>query len=238
VQSLAARRDRLTRILIEPRSGREASVMHALLDRFGGTLNARRVDTEAQLLGDAAGPERQVTLLFSAISLVAGVILAFNALLLARDERRRFITNLIEMGTPDSMIVASLAFDAFILGMGGAAIGLLVGDVVSLVAYRSVPGYIAAAFSLGGQRVVGTQTVLIALAGGMAAAFAAAALPAISILRSSSAEELGRASRTLSLVDRLRFSDSIVFATGLLLLASSVATSVLWPKTTVIALVA
>ena len=69
-----------------------------------------------------------MTLLFSAISLVAGVILAYNALLLASDERRRFIVYLIETGTPDSMIVASLAFDALILGVAGSLLGLLAGD--------------------------------------------------------------------------------------------------------------
>ena len=124
-----------------------------------------RSKTEAQLLASAAGPEKQVTLLFSAISLVAGIILAYNALLLASDERRRFIVYLIETGTPDSMIVASLAFDAFILGLVGSVLGLLAGDVISLIAYRTVPGYIAAAFAIGGQRVVGLPTVLIALGG-------------------------------------------------------------------------
>ena len=99
----------------------------------------RSVDTEAKLLANAAGPEKQVTLLFSAISLVAGIILAYNALLLASDERRRFIVYLIEAGTPDSMIIASLIFDAFVLGVAGACIGLLAGDIVSLVAYRTIP---------------------------------------------------------------------------------------------------
>ncbi len=76
------------------------------------------------------------------------------------------------------MIVASLAFDAFILGLVGSILGLLAGDVISLIAYRTVPGYIAAAFAIGGQRIVGLPTILIALGGGMLAAFAAAALPA------------------------------------------------------------
>ncbi len=155
VQSIAGLPGRVTRVLIEPKPGREAALRRALTDRFGATLNARPVDTEAKLLGNAAGPEKQVTLLFSAISLVAGIILAYNALLLASDERRRFIVYLIETGTPDSMIVASLAFDALILGLAGSLLGLLAGDVISLIAYRTVPGYIAAAFAIGGQRVVG-----------------------------------------------------------------------------------
>jgi putative ABC transport system permease protein len=237
VQSLAGLPGRVTRTLIEPRAGREAVLRRALTDHFGAILNIRPITTEAKLLGSAAGPEKQVTLLFSAISLVAGIILAYNALLLASDERRRFIIYLIETGTPDSMIVASLAFDALILGVAGSLLGLLAGDVISLIAYRTIPGYIAAAFAVGGQRVIGAQTVMIALASGMIAAFAAAILPALVTLRASAAIEPEAVGRTLSLARKLRLSDAIVFACGALLVSVSVAVSVLKPTTTVVALV-
>jgi putative ABC transport system permease protein len=236
VQSLARLPGRVTRILIEPKPGHEAALSRALTDRYG-TLNARPVQTEAKLLGNAAGPEKQVTLLFSAISLVAGIILAYNALLLASDERRRFIVYLIETGTPDSMIVASLAFDAFVLGLAGALLGLFAGDVISLIAYRTVPGYIEAAFAVGGQRVVETQTVLIALASGMVAAFAAAALPAIVTLRAGAAAEPEAVGSTLSFARKLHFSDAIVFACGAVLVCVSITVSALKPSTTVVALV-
>ncbi len=165
------------------------------------------------------------------------MILAYNALLLASDERRRFIVYLVETGTPDSMIVASLAFDALILGLVGSALGLLAGDVVSLIAYRTVPGYIAAAFAIGGQRVVTAPTVLIALAGGMFAAFAAAALPATVALRAGAAAEPEAVGRTLSFAHKLHLSDALVFACGALLVCVSVAASALQPQTTVVALV-
>jgi putative ABC transport system permease protein len=236
-QSIAGAQGRVTRILIEPKAGHEAALLLALTDRFGATLNARPVEAEARLLGNAAGPEKQVTLLFSAISLVAGIILAYNALLLASDERRRFIVYLIETGTPDSMIVASLAFDAFILGIAGSLLGLLAGDAISLIAYRTIPGYIAAAFAIGGQRVVGSSTIVIALAGGMLAAFAAAALPAIVALRAGAAAEPDAVGRTLSFARKIRFSDAIVFACGSLLVCLSIAVSALEPATTVAALV-
>jgi putative ABC transport system permease protein len=237
VQSVAGLQARVTRVLIEPRPGREAQLRRALQTRFGATLNARGVGTEVKLLGNAAASETQVTLLFSAISLVAGVILAYNALLLAGEERRRFIVYLIETGTPDSMVIASLAFDALILGLAGCALGLFAGDVLSLLAYHSVPGYIAAAFPIGAQRVLAPQTVLIALAGGMLAAFAAAALPALATLRAGVASEPEAVGRTLSLAGKLRISDQIVFACGLLLVCVSVAVSALAPATTVPALV-
>jgi putative ABC transport system permease protein len=237
VQSLAHLQGRISRVLVEPRSGRERALSLVLLHLFGDRLNVRSIDSEAQLLGQAAAPEAQVTLLFGAISLVAGVILAFNALLLASGERQRFIADLIKIGTPDSMIVASLAFDAVILGLLGCAVGLLAGDLISLFAYRALPGYIATAFAVGSERVIDTETVLLALAGGMVAAFAAAGLPAIVTLRASAVAEPEAVGRTLSLTRKLRLSDALVFGGGALLVCVSVALALLKPSTTVGALI-
>jgi putative ABC transport system permease protein len=236
VQSLAAAVGRVSRVLIEPRAKREAALLHELDARYGQTLNPRPISTEVKLLSAAAGPEKQVTLLFSAISLVAGIILAFNALLLASQRRRRFIANLIEIAAPESIIVATLAFDALVLGVLGVLVGLLAGDIVSLLAYRTVPGYIAAAFAIGGKRVVELQTVGLAVAGGLFAAFAATAIPALTILRSTSSntEGLGRA---FSLARRFRFSDKAVFCLGATLIGVSVLASLLAPTTTVAGLI-
>jgi putative ABC transport system permease protein len=228
---------RVSRVLIEPRPGAQTTLSRALAKRFGGTANVRPIDTEAQLLGAAAGSESQVTLLFSVISLVAGMILAYNALLLASEERRRFIAYLIETGTPESMVLASLAFDALILGLAGCAIGLLAGEAVSLLAYRSVPGYIAAAFPIASQHVVAAQTILIALAGGMLAALTAALLPAITALRASAIAQPEAVGRTLLLTRRLHVSQAGVFIAGLALICVSVLAALLAPGATVAALV-
>jgi putative ABC transport system permease protein len=237
VQSVAALPGRVTRVLIEPRQGKQGTLRRALSRRFGETLNVRSTDTEARLLANAARPEQQVTLLFGAISLVAGMILAFNALLLAGGERRRFVVYLVEIGTPEPMIISSLVLDAFILGVAGSLLGLLVGDAVSLIAFRGVPGYIAAAFSVGDQRVVGVQTALIALAGGMVSAFAAAALPALAVLRASATDEREAVGRGLSLTRRLRASDAAVFGVGALIAALSVTLAAFDPSKTIPALV-
>jgi putative ABC transport system permease protein len=230
-------------VLVEPQPGREAALRGALQSRYGATLNVRPVDTEAKLLAGAAAAERQVTLLFSAISLVAGIILAYNALLLASAERRRFIVYLIQSGAPESMVLASLGFDALVLGLAGCALGLLVGDAISLLAYHGLPGYIAAAFPVGPQRIVTAGTLATALAGGMLAAFAATLLPALAILRSRAvAEQAGveqaGVERTLSLTRRLSPSDKAVFACGLAIVAASVPAALLAPSITVGALVA
>lgn len=236
-QAIANLPRRVTRILIQPKPGQETSLRRALTLRYRSTLNVRSVNTEARLLANAAGPEKQVTLLFSAISLVAGVILAYNALLLASDERRRFIVYLIEAGTPDSMIITSLVFDAFVLGVVGSLLGLLAGDVVSLIAYRTIPGYIAAAFAIGGQRVIGPETVLIAFVGGMIAAFAAAILPAMTALRWGASAEPNAVGKALSFTRQLRVSDTLTFGCGATLVCLSILTASLWPATTVVALV-
>lgn len=237
VQTASGLPGRVSRVLIEPQRGREAAVRRELSKRFGATLDPRPIDAEAGLLASAASSESQVTLLFSVISLVAGIILAYNALLLASEERRRFVVYLIETGTPDSMVLSSLAFDALILGLAGCVIGLLSGEAISLLAYRGVPGYLAAAFPVSSQHVVSAQTLAIAIGGGLLAALAAATLPAVAILRGSALAQPEAVGKTLSLTSRLRPSDSGMLALGLTLLSASTLTALLAPASTVVALV-
>jgi putative ABC transport system permease protein len=233
VQVLAHLPNRITRVLVEPSSGRTVQVRQALR-RLGTTLNVRSVNREAALLAGAAKPESQLTALFSAISLLLGIVLAYNALLLASGERRAFIIYLRQLGTPELAIVASLAFDAFILGIAGSALGLLLGDIISLYAYRPVPGYITAAFPIGGQRVVSWSAILLAFSAGMLAAFAAAALPAIGVLRSGP-WEAGDAARARSTSGELRRPATAAFAVGVVLAGTSLASSTLAPATSLAA---
>ena len=237
VQNMAGLSGRVTRVLIEPRPGREAQLQRALTARYGAKLNPRPVDTEAHLLAGVAFAERQVTLLFSVIALVAGIVLAYNALLLASAERRRFILELVKEGAPDSMVIGSLAFDAFVLGLAGCVLGLIAGEIVSLYAYHGVPGYIAAAFPVGSQHIVTAQTVLIALGGGILAAFAATLLPALGILRAAASAEPEGLGRTLSLTRAVRPSERAVFACGAVLVCGCTLMALLAPATTVVALV-
>jgi len=237
VQNMAGLSGRVTRVLIEPEPGREAQLQRTLTARYGSKLNARPIDTEGHLLGNVAFAERQVTLLFSVIALVAGIVLAYNALLLASGERRRFILQLVKEGAEDSMVIGSLAFDALILGLAGCVLGLIAGEIVSLYAYHGVPGYLAAAFPVGSAHIVTAQTVLIALGGGILAAFAATLLPALGILRAAASAQPEGLGRTLSLTRAIRPSERAVFACGAVLVVASITASVLWPGTTVFALV-
>jgi putative ABC transport system permease protein len=237
VQALAGLPGRITRILVEPAPGRESQARRALTQTLGADLNVRAIDSESRLLSNAAKPEGQLTALFSAISLVVGVILAYNALLLASGERREFIAYLIQLGATDATIVASLMFDALILGIAGSIVGLLVGDAVSLLAYGAPPGYLTAAFPIGGQRILDARTILITLTAGILAAFAAAALPAVGSLRGNVAT-INRAGRTLLLLRKSPSSEAIVFGAGALLVCASIAASLIWPAVVVVALVA
>ena len=236
VQNIAGLSGRVTRVLIEPEPGREAQLRRALPARYGSELNARPINTEARLLGNVAFAEPQVTLLFSVIALVAGIVLAYNALLLASGERRRFILQLVKDGAEDSMVIGSLAFDALILGLAGCVLGLIAGEIVSLYAYHGVPGYLAAAFPVGSAHIVTAQTVLIALGGGILAAFAATVLPALGILRAAASAQPDGLGRTLSLTGR---SDPLSGPCSRAGPCSSVAALValLAPATTVVALV-
>jgi putative ABC transport system permease protein len=237
VQNMAGLQGRVTRVLIEAAPSAEAKLLKRLTARYGARLNPRPIDTEAHLLASVASAERQVTLLFSAISLVAGIVLAYNALLLASAERRRFILELVKEGAPDSTVIGSLAFDASILGLAGCVLGLIAGEIVSLYAYHGVPGYIAAAFPVGSQHIVTPQTVLVALGGGILAAFAATLLPALAILRAAASAEPEGLGRTLSLTRVLRPSERAVFACGAVLVCGCALTALLAPASTVVALV-
>jgi putative ABC transport system permease protein len=237
VQSLAGLNNRISTVLIEPQPGHSDALRHALNQRFGEHADVRSVGAEAALLGDATAPESQITLLFSAICLVAGILIAYNALLLASDRRRKFVLDEIRAGTPERLIIASLAFDALIVALAGTLLGLLAGNLISLVAYRSVPGYIAAAFAIGSQRIIDMQTIVIALASGMLAALAAASLPAISILRSSAIAQAESVRRSLTFTGKLRLPDAVVFACGVALTLGSITIALLAPGATVAGLI-
>jgi putative ABC transport system permease protein len=236
LQALTGQLNTVSRVLIEPVAGKEGALRKQLQARFGTTVNVRATSSEAKLLANATRPERQITLLFSAISILAGIILAYASLLLASDERRRFAVYLIEIGTPDSMIITSLVFDALLLGIFGSIVGLVLGDAISLFAFRSVPGYIAAAFPVGGQRVVGTGAVLFSIGGGLLAAFIAAALPAVTILRAGAASEPNVIGGSLSGADHLGPPRLLPLVSGIALICGSVALCVVAPGTTIVAL--
>ncbi|HEX5147233.1 MAG TPA: ABC transporter permease, partial [Conexibacter sp.] len=173
---------RYTRVLVEARPGRVAQVRAELERIAGDRLNVAGADHEARLLRQAAAPNDQSTALFAAISALVGLLFAFNAMLLTIPERRRFIADMRLEGLGDLTVVRLVLFDAIVLGLAAAAVGLLLGDLLSRNAFRAVPGYLSYAFTVGDQRIVSPTAVLLAIAGGLVATLVAAMRPLSDLL--------------------------------------------------------
>ena len=176
-QELAGLPGRVSRILVQPRPGREAQA-RADLERLAGSSAAvRSTAYDEQLFAKAAYATNQSTLLFALISALVGFLFAFNAVLLTVPQRRRLIADLRREGYPPSAVLAVLVTDALLLAVAACALGLLLGDELSLHLFRSNPGYLGSAFAVGSQRTVGWQAFVVALAGGILAALAAVLTP-------------------------------------------------------------
>ncbi len=182
-QEIAAMPDSITRILVAPAQGRESEARASLKRVSAGKLNVRASNSEAKLLSEAATSYLQSSALFSAVSLVVGILLAYNAMLLTITARRRDVAGLHMLGASNKTIIASLAFDALMLGIVGSLLGIFLGDLLSRFVLHEVPGFLSSAFAVGSQRVVELDTVIIAMAGGTLAALAATARPAVDLLK-------------------------------------------------------
>ena len=116
------------------------------------------------------------------ISALVGFLFAFNAMLLTVPQRRRLIVDLRRDGYAPGAVIAVLLLDAVVLGLIATALGLLLGDELSIHLFHSNPGYLSSAFSLGSERVVSWQSIAIAAGGGMLAACVAVLSPLRDIL--------------------------------------------------------
>jgi putative ABC transport system permease protein len=181
-QELTGLQGRLNRILVEPAPGREAQVRAGLLRLTGGRLNVESSDQDEKLFAKAAAATNQSTALFAVISALVGFLFAFNAMLLTVPQRRRLIVDLRRDGYTPGAVVAVLLLDAVVLGLIATALGLVLGDELSIHLFHSNPGYLSSAFSLASERVVGWQSIAIAAGGGMLAACVAVLSPLRDIL--------------------------------------------------------
>jgi putative ABC transport system permease protein len=183
LQQLAGLSGRLTRILIETRRGSEASVRAALNRLAGGRLEIAPADADVALLRQALRPSDQASGFFAAISALLGFLFAFNAMLLTVPERRQAIADLRLIGAKRAAIVQMVAFQALCLGVAASLVGLLAGYALALGLFHQSSGYLAEAFTLGTSTVVGTQPLIVGLAGGILATFLASAIPLLDLRR-------------------------------------------------------
>jgi putative ABC transport system permease protein len=173
---------RVSRILVQPARGQEAAVRAALLRLAAGRLNVEPATYDERLFARAAAATNQSTALFAVISALVGFLFAFNAMLLTVPQRRRLIADLRRDGYTPRAVIVVLLLDALVLGLIACALGLALGDELSIRLFHSNPGYLSSAFAVGSQRVVSVESVALAVGGGMLAAAVAVLSPLRDIL--------------------------------------------------------
>lgn len=182
-QQLLGTGDRISRFYIKVKPGQGATAAAGLRRLAAANhLNFVPADFDAQLFAIASAPAQQGESLFSGISAVVGFLFAFNAMLLTVGERRRLITTMRRRGTPRPMIVQALVFDALVIGLAASALGVLLGELISIELFRAQPGYLAFAFPVGSQRIVSAATFAEAVGAGLLAALVGVLAPVRDIL--------------------------------------------------------
>jgi putative ABC transport system permease protein len=176
-QKLTGMRGRVTRIFVRALPGHQAEVRAGLKRLAADRLNVEPANFDVTLFGVAAAPADQGESLFSGISALVGFLFAFNAMLLTLPLRRGLVAGLRSNGATRMNIVQALLFDALMLGGAAALLGLALGDLLSIVVFRSNPGYLSFAFPVGSQRVVTWESVAIAAGAGLLAACIGVLIP-------------------------------------------------------------
>jgi putative ABC transport system permease protein len=176
-QALTGLDGRVSRILVAPVPGAQARVRAALVRLAAGRLNVEAIDYEAGLFAKAAAASSQSSALFAAISALVGFLFAFNAMLLTVPHRRRLLVDLRRDGYAARTALAVLVLDAAALGVVACALGLALGDELSIHVLHSNPAFLSLAFAVGSQRVVDWQSVALAVGGGLLAALVAVLSP-------------------------------------------------------------
>jgi putative ABC transport system permease protein len=183
LQRLAGLPRRITRILVQPRPGAQTSVRRNLESLAGERLTVAPAEDDVALLRQALRPSDLASQLFAAIGALLGFLLAFNAMLLTVPERRQAIADLRLAGTRRTAIVQIVAFQALCLGVLATAVGLALGYGLSIWVFHQPTGYLAEAFTLSGNTVVGVGPLLLAGLGGIAATLLASAVPLLDMRR-------------------------------------------------------
>ncbi len=181
VQQLAGLPRRVTRILVTPRPGQREAVRREMTVLAAGRLTVAPADQDVTLLKQAVAPNTEATGFFALVSAIVGVLLAFNAMLLTVPERRRVIADLRIQGVTPHQLAIMLLFQALCLGIVASFVGLLAGEVLARTLFHETPSYLATAFPLGTQTVIGIRPLLVAFAGGVVAACIAATPPLLDL---------------------------------------------------------
>jgi putative ABC transport system permease protein len=192
LQRFAGLPGRATRVLVQVEPGREAAVRRALTSFVAGRLTVTPTDEDSRLLEQATAPNDRATAFFAIVSALIGLLLAFNAMLLATPERRRTIADLRIQGFLPRQLASVLMFQAAVLGIAASALGLFVGNLLARGLFHETPNYLSAVFPLGVQTVVAPESILLAFFGGVAATCLAAAPPLLDLRRNRPVDAIYR----------------------------------------------
>ena len=236
-QDLTGLHGRVTRILVAARPGDEALARRGLERIAANRLTVGSVDDELRSLQQATAPLAQSTSLFAAISAFVGLLFTFTAMLLTVPERRRFAADLRIMGYRRGSVAQILGFQAIILGLVASGVGLVAGWLLSQTGAHDAPGYLAFAYPLGTQRVIGWGAVLVAFFSGVAATCLAASQPLLDLRRARAMNDVlvqaGEPGHAVGA--RLR---RVLGACGILLFASAGLVLLLEPAATIAGIIA
>jgi putative ABC transport system permease protein len=183
LQQLAGLPGRVTRVFVQSKPDRQATVRAELTRLASGRLEVAPADADIALLRQALGPSDLASGLFASIGAVLGFLLAFNAMLLTVTERRRAIADLRIAGARRATIAEMVLFEALCLGIPASLLGLGAGYLLSTGVFHQSTNYLAEAFTLSGGTVVSTRAVLLSLLGGILATCLASAVPLLDLRR-------------------------------------------------------
>jgi putative ABC transport system permease protein len=182
-QKLTGMKGRITRLLVQTRPGDDREVHAGLWRLAAGHINVEPADYEATLFSQAATSVNQSTKTFAAICALVGFMFAYCSMLLTADLRRGLIRELRRGGATRWETVKTLLFDALVLAAVASLAGLVLGDLLSIVAFSSPPGFLSFAFPIGSQRLVTWESALIAVGAGALAACVGVLIPMRDIWR-------------------------------------------------------
>jgi putative ABC transport system permease protein len=183
MQKLAGLEHRVSRILVQSKRGSEAQVRLSLEALAGGRLAVAPGEQDVTLVRQALRPSDQASALFAVIGALLGFLFAFNAMLLTAPERRQAIADLRLNGSRRGAIVQMVAFQATCLALAASLPGLAIGYALSRWVFHQSTGYLAEAFPLSANTVVGAGPIAIALGVGVLATFLASAVPLLDLRR-------------------------------------------------------
>lgn len=177
-QQVTGNTGRITRVFVKVRPQDTAAALSGLRSIAAAHhLNLAPADNDATLFAVAFGPAEQSEGLFSLISAVVAFLFAFTAMLLTVPERRRLIELMRRQGFERSEVVQVLIVDAVVIGVLACALGLGVGELLSIKVFHAEPGYLSFAFPVGSPRIVTPLAVAEAVLAGMLAAFVGVLAP-------------------------------------------------------------